>query len=207
VKDILLISINFGVRFIRSKYQHLKNSQDKITNHLNNTINFVQNTINKYDYKNTIYYVEIVDRYIVNNGPTGRSEFIEFESKTYLTKANSEKTVDLGIISVPLDLKFGTTLFGQEAHIQASALLQLRLEAVGVIDIINRTERGLTGVDMTVPRAFEQRLGFRHIEIKPNTASGLKSLIKQVRSWGLDCTTVMPVTYDAQGYLRWGFDF
>jgi hypothetical protein len=113
----------------------------------------------------------------------------------------------LGSISVPANMKYGTTLFGQEAHIQASTLLQARLEAQGVTGVINRTGPGLTGVDMSVPRAFEQQLGFRHIEIKPNTASGLRTFNTQVRNWGYDPATVKAVTYDAQGNLRWGFDF
>jgi hypothetical protein len=113
----------------------------------------------------------------------------------------------LGRISVSPDLKYGTTLFGREAHVQAGTLLQARLEAQGITGVVNRTGPGLRGVDMSVPRAFEQQLGFRHIEIKPNTASGLKTFNTQVRNWGYDPATVRAVTYDAQGNLRWGFDF
>ena len=51
------------------------------------------------------------------------------------------------------------------------------------------------------------RLGFEHIEIKPNTASGLKTFNAQVRKWMYDPATVRAITYDAQGNLRWGFDF
>ncbi|MEQ1552377.1 LysM domain-containing protein, partial [Sphingorhabdus sp.] len=113
----------------------------------------------------------------------------------------------LGSISVPSNLKYGTTLFGQEAHVQAGALLQARLEAQGVTGVINRTGPGLTGVDMSVDSIAARRLGFEHIEIKPNTASGLKTFNTQVGKWGYDPATVRAVTYDAQGNLRWGFDF
>jgi 1,4-alpha-glucan branching enzyme len=60
---------------------------------------------------------------------------------------------------------------------------------------------------MSVPAEFSKRLGFTHIEIKPNTASGLKTFNTQIRNWGYDPATVRAVTYDAQGNLRWGFDF
>jgi hypothetical protein len=113
----------------------------------------------------------------------------------------------LGRISVPSNLNFGTTSFGDYMHIQAGAMLQARLQAQGVTGIIIRTGPGLRGVDITVPRAFEQQLGFRYIEIKPNTASGLSRFNAQVRNWGYDPASVKAVTYDAQGNLRWGSDF
>ncbi|MGF7170017.1 hypothetical protein FHS91_001686 [Sphingobium xanthum] len=105
---------------------------------------------------------------------------------------------------MPSNLKFGTTTFGQEAHVQAGARLQTQLGAWGVI---NRTAPGRTGVDISVDPIYANRLGFEHIEIKPNTASGLKSFNTQVKNWGYDPATVSAVTYDAQGNLRWGFDF
>lgn len=113
----------------------------------------------------------------------------------------------MGSISVPSNLKYGTTLFGQEAHLQTGALLQARLEAQGITGVINRTGPGLRGVDLSVDPRFAKQLGFEHIEIKPNTASGLKTFNTQVRNWGYDPATVKAVTYDAQGNLRWGFDF
>ena len=81
------------------------------------------------------------------------------------------------------------------------------MEAQGITGVINRTKSGMTGIDMSVPAEFSKRLGFTHIEIKPNTASGLKTFNTQVRKWGYDPATVKAVTYDAQGNLRWGFDF
>jgi len=86
--------------------------------------------------------------------------------------------------------------------------LETWLNAQGVREgIFNRTAVGQTGIDLSVDPKFVKQLGFEHIEIKPNTASGLKTFNSQVTKWGYDPATVRAVTYDAQGNLRWGFDF
>lgn len=65
----------------------------------------------------------------------------------------------------------------------------------------------MTGIDMSVDPRYSKMLGFEHIEIKPNTASGLRTLNRQVDRWGMNPSSVQPVTYDAHGNIWWGFDF
>lgn len=113
----------------------------------------------------------------------------------------------IGSYTPSAELKYGTTLFGDEAHAAAGAMLREQLEAQGVTGIIDRTGPGLRGVDMSVPEEFVGKLGFEHIEIKPNTVSGLGTFNRQVDRWGYDPTTVKAVTYDAHGNIWWGFDF
>ncbi|SFG52018.1 YD repeat-containing protein [Novosphingobium sp. CF614] len=107
------------------------------------------------------------------------------------------------------NLKFGSTLFGDEAHTVAGRMLTENLNAQGVPleAITNRTGPGLTGIDMSVDPIYAKQLGFEHIEIKPNTANGLRTLNRQVERWGMNPSSVQSVTYDAQGNVWWGFDF
>ena len=86
-------------------------------------------------------------------------------------------------------------------------MLREQLEAQGVTGIIDRTAPGMRGVDISVDPIFAKQLGFEHIEIKPNTASGLRSLNTQVKKWGYNPNSVRAVTYDAKGNIFWGFDF
>ncbi|MER8985517.1 MULTISPECIES: RHS repeat-associated core domain-containing protein [unclassified Mesorhizobium] len=113
----------------------------------------------------------------------------------------------IGSYTPSVGLKFGTTPFGDEAHIAVGAMLRGKLEAQGVTGIIDRTAPGLKGVDLSVDPSYAKQLGFEHIEIKPNTASGLRAFSSQVGRWGYNPSSVRAVTYDANGNIRGGFDF
>jgi hypothetical protein len=107
------------------------------------------------------------------------------------------------------NLKFGTTSLGNEAHDVASQMLMNELKDRGIPlgAIIVRTGSGTKGVDMSIDKVYTYLVGYSHIEIKPNTASGLKSFNSQLSRWGLDSSSVQVVTYDANGNIRWGFEF
>jgi hypothetical protein len=103
------------------------------------------------------------------------------------------------------ELTFGTTAFGQEAHLAAAAIIKDDLAAQGVTGVIDRTAPGMRGVDLTLPREAADALGYAHIEIKPDTTSGMKRLDGAVTKWGYDPSTVRAATYDQFGNVRWGF--
>ncbi|MBP2161594.1 MULTISPECIES: hypothetical protein [Asticcacaulis] len=115
----------------------------------------------------------------------------------------------IGSYTPSANLKFGTTLFGDEAHAPASRMLTDELTSRGVPlgSIIDRTGPGLRGVDMSIDPIYAKKLGFEHIEIKPNSESGLSTMNRQIRKWDYDPRSVRPVTYDANGNIRDGFNF
>jgi hypothetical protein len=118
------------------------------------------------------------------------------------------KSVDprlIGKFDPPVGIKFGTTTFGQYAHREAAAIVKQDLATKGVAKVVDRTEPGMRGVDLSVPKEFAPRLGFEHVEIKPDTVSGLSSYNRSVVGWGYDPSTVRSVTYDASGRVFWGF--
>jgi hypothetical protein len=84
---------------------------------------------------------------------------------------------------------------------------QLTAQGVPLEAITIRTTPGITGVDISIDPIYAQKLGFEHIEIKPNTTSGLRTLNQQITNWGYNPSSVRSVTYDAQGNIKWGFDF
>lgn len=111
-------------------------------------------------------------------------------------------------VAVSPALKFGTTEFGQVAHMEAAPIISEMLENAGAKNIETRVLPGETGVDVSYRLADS----LNHIEIKPNTASGLRSFNQQVKSWvkkGVidSASDIRAITYDAQGNLRWGFQF
>jgi hypothetical protein len=65
---------------------------------------------------------------------------------------------------------------------------------------------GQRGIDVRIrkPEAAA-RVGFGHAEIKPLTASGERSMLRQIASWGLTPEQVQPITYDAYGNVYYGF--
>jgi hypothetical protein len=102
-------------------------------------------------------------------------------------------------------LIFGTTSFGQEAHAASALMIKDNLAAQGVTGIIDRTEPGAKGIDLSLPDRAASELGFAHIEIKPDTISGMKSFDRAIGKWGYDPSTVQAATYDQFGNIRWGF--
>ena len=47
--------------------------------------------------------------------------------------------------------------------------------------------------------------GFGYAEIKPLSASGERTLTRQIGNWGLDIRQVQAITYDAKGNVYFGF--
>lgn len=104
----------------------------------------------------------------------------------------------IGQFSVPDGLKFGTTTFGNYAHQATADLLQGLYPGA---EFIFRIRPGQVGVDITVVgEEAIKAVGFRFGEIKPLTASGESSFIRQVESWNLPAR-VEAITYDALGYV------
>jgi hypothetical protein len=104
--------------------------------------------------------------------------------------------------------KFGTTDFGQEMHLKIGTALE---EKYPDVPLILRVRPGLTGVDVSVMYSEdEQMLGFKDAEIKPDSASGQKTLRSQVQRWKNNGklpqdASVQPLTYDADGNVNLGF--
>jgi len=111
----------------------------------------------------------------------------------------------IGTFDPPVGVKFGTTTFGQYAHREAASIVKQDLATKGVAKVVDRTGPGIKGVDLSVPKEFVPRLGFEHVEIKPDTVSGLSSYNRSVVGWGYDPSAVRSVTYDASGRVFWGF--
>ncbi|GAB2898319.1 hypothetical protein GCM10027046_30150 [Uliginosibacterium flavum] len=107
----------------------------------------------------------------------------------------------IGQFTPPTNLLPGTTLFGDNAHVQAAKLLQSQYPDV---PFTFRVAPGQTGVDVSVPVEYAKRVGFEHAEIKPLSPSGIKAYETQVSNWGLDPKTVKPIYYDSKGNLYRG---
>jgi hypothetical protein len=106
-----------------------------------------------------------------------------------------------GSFTVPEDMEFGTTRFGNYAHEAIEKLLRQRYPDA---KFIFRTRPGQIGVDVTVEQKWVDIVRFHFAEIKPMTASGRASFNRQVFIWDLP-EPVQPITYDAAGNILWGF--
>ena len=141
--------------------------------------------------------------------PPAKVEVIAAKEAIKGIEIASDAAKFIGKYTPSAELRFGTTTFGQEAHRAAADILTQELIRSGVPAeaIVDRTLPGARGIDLSVPPDFASRMGFEHLEIKPNTASGMRSFARGMDRWGYDPSTVRIVTYDAFGNLRWGFDF
>ena len=109
----------------------------------------------------------------------------------------------IGAYTPSSSLTFGTTRFGQEAHINAARILQ---EANGGVAFDMRVLLGQQGIDVTVLRPRDiANLGFEFAEIKPLTLSGERTLLRQSYNWNLKPQQIQPITYDAKGNIYFGF--
>jgi len=73
------------------------------------------------------------------------------------------------------------------------------------VDFDFRVLPGQRGVDVTVLDAEGiSQVGFEFGEIKPLTASGERTMLRQIPKWGLKPVQVQPITYDAQGNIYYG---
>jgi hypothetical protein len=64
---------------------------------------------------------------------------------------------------------------------------------------------GARGVDVIVPPRNVSQVGFPYAEIKPLSASGQRTLARQIQNWGYDPSQVQAITYDAFGNVYFGF--
>ncbi len=108
---------------------------------------------------------------------------------------------------LPDNWKFGSGLAGDYAHEEIGKYLGQAYIDADISDVIIRTKPGQTGVDVEIPERYAKNLGYRYIEIKPNSPSGETTLKTQVSRWGFDSKEVRSITYDAKGNFRWGFDY
>ena len=110
----------------------------------------------------------------------------------------------LGTINLSEDLTFGTTSFGNAAHVETANLFeQLYPEVAQNGGFSMRVLPGQTGVDVTVGEQYVDQVGFQFAEIKPLSASGAARFNQQVLNWNLQ-SPVQAITYDANGnvFLR-----
>jgi hypothetical protein len=118
-------------------------------------------------------------------------------------RADFDITWPIGKYEIPEDLVPGTKAFGDHVHDQVGTLLQ---DAVGPnVELTLNTAPGVNGVDIEVPEASVFRVGFRRAEIKPMSSSGLSRFKNQVLNvWDLE-GQVLPITYDYDGNIYYGF--
>lgn len=108
----------------------------------------------------------------------------------------------IGSFEVPEGLTFGTTTFGNYAHVETANLLQSLYPEV---NFAFRVLPGQTGVDVEVlGQESIDAVGFQYGEIKPLTASGEVRFNQQILRWDLPAP-VQPITYDAAGNVFLGF--
>jgi len=108
----------------------------------------------------------------------------------------------LGTFAVPPGMKFGTTTFGKYAHLRMTEILR---DIYPDVRFTTRVGPGQRGVDVSVPKARVEDVGFAHAEFKPDTASGQRSYLRQLARWGLRPDEVQAITYDALGNVYIGF--
>jgi len=108
----------------------------------------------------------------------------------------------IGSFSVPQGLNFGTTTFGNYAHLAIADLLQSQYPDA---DFAFSVRPGQIGVDVEVlGQSSINQVGFQYGEIKPLTSSGEASFNRQVQNWALPAP-VQAITYDSQGNVYRGF--
>jgi len=71
-------------------------------------------------------------------------------------------------------------------------------------EIILRISPGMKGVDIELPEPEISELGARYLEIKPLTDSGFKRFRADIARWKLS-EPVLPITYDHEGNIYYGF--
>ena len=109
----------------------------------------------------------------------------------------------IGTFERPANSNFGSTAFGNDVHDQVARVLQ---EMYPNVTFKFGTSPGINGADVTVVKDTDvAAVGFKYAEIKPDTASGQKTFMQQIKAWGLDPEQVEPITYDANGNLYDGF--
>ncbi len=120
-----------------------------------------------------------------------------------LAAAQTARPHLIGSYTPSANLKFGTTLFGDEAHVAAARILQ---EMHPDVAFDFRVRPGQRGIDVKVLRSQDVgEVGFEFGEIKPLTASGERTMLRQIDKWGLTPQQVRPITYDANGNIYYGF--
>lgn len=110
-------------------------------------------------------------------------------------------TWPIGKIEIPENLAPGTDL-GNYMHDRIGKLFQ---GIVPDVKLILNTDPGVAGPDMRVPENAISRLGFEYAEIKPLSRTGLSRFKNQVLNvWDLE-GQVLPITYDYDGNIYYGF--
>lgn len=107
----------------------------------------------------------------------------------------------VGRYKIPETAAPGTTTYGDLVGKQIGDLVQSRLPD---IPMILRTSPGMKGVDIELAERYVDALGARYLEIKPLTDSGFRTFRVQTVRWKLT-EPVLPVTYDYEGNIYYGF--
>jgi hypothetical protein len=110
-------------------------------------------------------------------------------------------TRPIGRYEIPANAVPGTTKYGDLVGKQIGDLFQSRLPDV---PITLRTSPGMRGVDIELTEPYVDALGARYLEIKPLTDSGFRTFRVQIVRWKLT-EPVLPVTYDYEGNIYYGF--
>jgi hypothetical protein len=110
-------------------------------------------------------------------------------------------TLPVGRYKIPETAVPGTTTYGDLVGKQIGDLVQSRLPDV---PMTLRTSAGMRGVDIELDVSYVDALGARYLEIKPLTDSGFKTFRVQIARWKLT-EPVLPVTYDYEGNIYYGF--
>jgi hypothetical protein len=92
-------------------------------------------------------------------------------------------------------MSFGTKEFGQEIHIRIAQWCDNNLKNVNVKWSV---QPGQTGIDGEVIGGDP---GFKYIEIKPQSDSGLKTFMRQLNRWAYDKEDVLALFYDKDGNI------
>jgi hypothetical protein len=107
----------------------------------------------------------------------------------------------IGNVEPPIGVKAGSTTFGNIMHERIATWLRGKYPNT---QFILRTRPGLKGMDAEwIKVEGSVNPGFRYLEIKPRSISGLNTFNKQVSKWGY--SDVKVITYDEYGNLFWGW--
>jgi hypothetical protein len=114
---------------------------------------------------------------------------------------NFDIRLPVGRYKIPETAAPGTTTYGDLVGKQIGDLFQSRQPNV---PMTLRTSPGMRGVDIEVAEPYVDALGARYLEIKPLTDSGFRTFRVQIVRWKLT-EPVLPVTYDYEGNIYYGF--